>query len=66
MLGLVFSRDQAVRDAAVEAVDILFLQGAESPVAAAAALSDLAAAAALGERAALEAGAYTGPLFSST
>jgi condensin complex subunit 1 len=35
MLGLVFSRDAAVRDAAVEAVDVLFLSGADSPVAAA-------------------------------
>ena len=54
MLGLVFSRDQAVRDAVVEAVDVLFLAGAESPVAAAAALADVAAAAALGELASLE------------
>ena len=37
MLALVFSRDTAVRDAAVEAVDVLFLAGADSPVAAAAA-----------------------------
>lgn len=54
MLGLVFSRDQAVRDAAVEAVDVLFLAGADSPAAAAAALADVASAAALGELAALE------------
>ena len=54
MLALVFSRDTAVRDAAVEAVDVLFLAGADSPVAAAAALADVAAASALGELAALE------------
>ena len=54
MLGLVFSRDVAVRDAAVEAVDVLFLSGADSPVAAAAALAEVAAASALGELAALE------------
>ena len=54
MLGLVFSRDAAVRDAAVEAVDVLFLSGADSPVAAAAALAEVAAASALGELAALE------------
>ena len=54
MLGLVFSRDVAVRDAAVEAVDVLFLSGADSPVAAAAALAEVASASALGELAALE------------
>ena len=54
MLGLVFSRDQSVRDAAVEAVDVLFLAGAESPVAAAEGLARVAAASALGELAALE------------
>ena len=54
MLGLVFSRDAAVRDAAVEAVDVLFLSGADSPVAAAAALAEVASASALGELAALE------------
>ena len=53
-LALVFSRDVAVRDAAVEAVDVLFLAGAESPVATAAALADVAGASALGELAALE------------
>ena len=54
MLGLVFSRDVSIRDAAVEAVDVLFLSGADSPVAAAAALAEVASAAALGELAALE------------
>ena len=54
MLGLVFSRDQGVRDAVVEAVDVLFLAGADSPVAAAAALANVAAESALGELAALE------------
>ena len=53
-MGLVFSRDTAVRDAAVEAVDVLFLAGAESPTAAARAITDVAAASALGELASLE------------
>ena len=54
MLGLVFSRDQSVRDAAVEAVDVLFLGGAESPMAAAKGLAHTASASALGELAAME------------
>ena len=54
MLGLVFSRDVSIRDAAVEAVDVLFLSGADSPVAAAAALAEVASASALGQLAALE------------
>ena len=54
LLGLVFSSDTAVRDAAVEAVDVLFLACAESPTAAARAITDVAAASALGELASLE------------
>jgi len=54
LLGLIFSRDQAIKDAVVEAVDVLYLSNAESPMIAAAGLSELAATAALGELASLE------------
>ena len=54
LLGLIFSRDQAIKDAVVEAVDVLYLSNAESPMLAAAGLSELAATAALGELASLE------------
>lgn len=54
LLGLIFSRDQVIKDAVVEAVDVLYLSNAESPLVAAAGLSELAATAALGELAALE------------
>lgn len=54
LLALIFSRDQVIKDAVVEAVDVLYLSNAESPLLAAAGLSELAASAALGELAALE------------
>jgi len=54
LLSLVFSRDQAIKDAVVEAVDVLYLSNADSPMIAAAGLSELAATAALGELASLE------------
>jgi len=54
LLGLIFARDQVIKDAVVEAVDVLYLSNAETPMVAAAGLSELAATAALGELASLE------------
>ena len=54
LLGLIFAREQTIKDAVVEAVDVLYLSNAETPMIAAAGLSELAATAALGELASLE------------